>query len=114
MTATTPAPSDLAPVGRLLLFEAREEREYDISRYFGARQMAERGVCQRAGAFSERAGRRYRHWLDGDGMVCALKFSEEGCVLRTVSSGHPSGPREAAGEFLYRGVQIIPGRPAAP
>ncbi len=30
----------------------------------------------------ERAGLHYRHWLDGDGMVCALRF-EEGCVSFT-------------------------------
>lgn len=26
----------------------------------------------------ERAGLRYRHWLDGDGMVCALRFGDGG------------------------------------
>ncbi|HEY4594936.1 MAG TPA: carotenoid oxygenase family protein, partial [Thermoanaerobaculia bacterium] len=24
----------------------------------------------------ERGGQAYRHWLDGDGMVCALRFGE--------------------------------------
>src|SRR5437016_11280554 len=26
----------------------------------------------------ERSGWRYRHWLDGDGMVCALDFAADG------------------------------------
>ena len=28
-----------------------------------------------------RAGLRYRHWLDGDGMVCALAFGDDGARL---------------------------------
>ena len=29
----------------------------------------------------ERAGQRYRHWLDGDGMVCALRFEAGGVTF---------------------------------
>ena len=36
----------------------------------------------------ELAGLRYRHWLDGDGMVCALRFEEDrvNCTSRFVRS----------------------------
>ncbi|HEY7214104.1 MAG TPA: carotenoid oxygenase family protein [Thermoanaerobaculia bacterium] len=46
---------------------------------------------------------RYRHWLDGDGMVCALRFSGEGAHLtaRFVRSAKLAA-EEAAGQALYR------------
>jgi all-trans-8'-apo-beta-carotenal 15,15'-oxygenase len=51
----------------------------------------------------ERGGQRYRHWLDGDGMVCALRFGEEGPRL---TARYVRGTRlieeEAAGRPLYR------------
>ncbi len=47
--------------------------------------------------------RRYRHWLDGDGMVCALRFGAEGVRF---TSRYVRGTRlaeeEAAGRPLYR------------
>lgn len=51
----------------------------------------------------ERGGLRYRHWLDGDGMVCALSFDEEGAHLaaRFVRSGKWS-VEEAAGRPFFR------------
>lgn len=46
---------------------------------------------------------RYRHWLDGDGMVCALRFDDEGAHLtaRFVRSAKLAA-EEAAGQALYR------------
>jgi carotenoid cleavage dioxygenase-like enzyme len=51
-----------------------------------------------------RAGVRYRHWLDGDGMVCALRLGgEEGAHLtaRFVRSAKWTA-EEAAGRALFR------------
>jgi all-trans-8'-apo-beta-carotenal 15,15'-oxygenase len=46
---------------------------------------------------------RYRHWLDGDGMVCALRFGDGGARF---TSRYVRGTRlaeeEAAGRALYR------------
>jgi carotenoid cleavage dioxygenase-like enzyme len=46
---------------------------------------------------------RYRHWLDGDGMVCALRFADDGARLtaRFVRSAKLAA-EEAAGRALYR------------
>jgi len=46
---------------------------------------------------------RYRHWLDGDGMVCALTLGDAGArfVNRFVES-HKWREEEAAGRALYR------------
>ncbi|MFL6197147.1 MAG: carotenoid oxygenase family protein, partial [Thermoanaerobaculia bacterium] len=51
----------------------------------------------------ERGGQRYRHWLDGDGMVCALRFDDGGVQL---TARYVRGTRlieeEAAGRLIYR------------
>jgi carotenoid cleavage dioxygenase-like enzyme len=46
---------------------------------------------------------RYRHWLDGDGLVCALRFEDGGAFLtaRFVRSTKLAA-EEAAGRALYR------------
>jgi len=51
----------------------------------------------------EREGLRYRHWLDGDGMVAALHFSDDGVrfVCRFVESTKRTREDEA-GKALYR------------
>lgn len=51
----------------------------------------------------ERAGLRYRHWLDGDGMVCALAFGPDGVRLsnRFVRS-EKFVREEAAGQPIFR------------
>jgi carotenoid cleavage dioxygenase len=53
-----------------------------------------------------RAGLRYRHWLDGDGMVCALRFGGDGgdgvhLTARFVRSAKLTA-EEAAGRPLFR------------
>lgn len=51
----------------------------------------------------ERGSVRYRHWLDGDGMVCALSFAGEGAhfACRFVRSGKWTAEEES-GEALFR------------
>jgi all-trans-8'-apo-beta-carotenal 15,15'-oxygenase len=63
-----------------------------------------RGTCYFNGpARFERAGLRYRHWLDGDGMVCALAFEPGGVRLtnRFVRS-EKFVREEAAGRPIFR------------
>ena len=50
-----------------------------------------------------RAGLQYRHWLDGDGMVCALRFERGhvGFTNRFVRS-HKFVAEETAGHPLFR------------
>jgi all-trans-8'-apo-beta-carotenal 15,15'-oxygenase len=63
-----------------------------------------RGSCILNGpARFARAGLRYRHWLDGDGMVCAFRFSDEGVSLtnRFVRSTK-FVQEEAAGRPIFR------------
>jgi carotenoid cleavage dioxygenase-like enzyme len=62
------------------------------------------GTCYFNGpARFERAGLRYRHWLDGDGMVCALAFGRDGVRLtnRFVRS-EKFVREEAAGRPIFR------------
>ena len=51
----------------------------------------------------ERGGFRYGHWLDGDGMVCALRFGPEGAAItnRFVRGGKWRAEEEA-GRALFR------------
>ncbi|MDP9120853.1 MAG: carotenoid oxygenase family protein [Acidobacteriota bacterium] len=63
-----------------------------------------RGTCYSNGpARFGRGAMRYRHWLDGDGMVSALRFDSEGVGFcnRFVRSDKWRA-EEAAGRFLYR------------
>ncbi len=63
-----------------------------------------RGTCYLTGpARFARGGFSYRHWLDGDGMVCALRF-ESGRVTFTNRFVQSTKLRdeEAAGRPLYR------------
>lgn len=50
-----------------------------------------------------RAGLRYRHWLDGDGMVCALRF-ERGhlCFTNRFVRSHKFVAEETAGHPIFR------------
>ena len=52
----------------------------------------------------ERAGQRYKHWLDGDGMICALRFTSGGVRFTNRFVQTPKLTEEdAAGHFIYRG-----------
>ncbi len=50
-----------------------------------------------------RAGLRYRHWLDGDGMICALRF-ERGriCFTNRFVRSHKFVAEETAGHPIFR------------
>ena len=51
----------------------------------------------------ERGGFRYGHWLDGDGMVCALRFAPEGITLTSrFIRGSKWCAEEEAGRPLFR------------
>jgi all-trans-8'-apo-beta-carotenal 15,15'-oxygenase len=51
----------------------------------------------------ERAGQKYKHWLDGDGMVCSLRFSDDGVRFTNRFVQTPKlKEEEAAGKFVYR------------
>jgi carotenoid cleavage dioxygenase-like enzyme len=68
----------------------------------------------------ERGGQRYRHWLDGDGMVCALRFAADGVTFtnRFVRSTKHTAEQKAGrpifrafgtafeGDQLMRGVGL--------
>jgi all-trans-8'-apo-beta-carotenal 15,15'-oxygenase len=51
----------------------------------------------------ERGGLRYGHWLDGDGMVCALRFDDDGVTLTSCFvRGSKQRAEEEAGRPLFR------------
>lgn len=54
-------------------------------------------------ALFQRGGQRYRHWLDADGMVCALRFDDDGVTFtnRFVRSTKFEAEEEA-GRRLFR------------
>lgn len=86
------------------LFDAIED-SYAISGIEGHIPTWLRGTYYVNGpARFERAGQRYKHWLDGDGMVCSLRFTDDGVrftnrFVQTTKLKH----EEEAGRFLYRG-----------
>lgn len=101
---TEAATQDLAPgLERCFLFDAVEE-SYDITGITGRVPEWLRGAYYVNGpARFERGGRRYKHWLDGDGMVCALRFSDQGIrfTSRFIQT-RKLQEEDAAGEFLFR------------
>ncbi len=96
---------DLAPgLDRLFSF-VPEERSYEVREVRGTLPGWLRGTCywNGPGRF-RRGGVRYRHWLDGDGMVTALRFDGDGRVHfanRFVRSAKWTA-EEAAGQALFR------------
>ncbi|MBI3933597.1 MAG: carotenoid oxygenase family protein [Acidobacteria bacterium] len=96
---------DLAPgLERCFLFDAVEDC-YEITGITGGIPEWLRGSYYVNGpARFERAGQRYRHWLDGDGMVCALHFTDHGvCFANRFVGTRKLQEEDAAGKFLYRG-----------
>ena len=99
-----PALSQAAPLlERCFLFDAIED-SYDVTGITGHVPDWLRGSYYINGpARFERNGQRYKHWLDGDGMVCSLKFTENGVRFTNRFVGTPKLREEnAAGKFLYR------------
>lgn len=104
MTAAQPAAADHAPFLERLFSRLPEERSYPIAPSAGEvpRWLAGTYYVNGPARFA-RGEVAYRHWLDGDGMVCALAF-EDGRVRfanRFVRS-HKWTDEEAAGRALYR------------
>lgn len=86
-------------------FESRfSERSYRIKEIEGEIPDFVRGTYYQNGPARFAVGDlRYRHWLDGDGMVCALRFEKDGVVFtnRFVRSAKFVDETEA-GRPLYR------------
>ena len=96
---------DYAPLlDRCFFFDA-VEAAYRIAGVTGTLPPWLRGTYYVNGpARFERDHARYRNWLDGDGMVCAVRFGEEGAhfTSRFVETLKLREER-AAGRLLYRG-----------
>lgn len=98
------APPDLAPgLERCFLFDAVEDA-YPVTGIEGRVPAWLRGSYYVNGpARFARGGVRYRHWLDGDGMVCALHFGEDGVRFANRFVGtRKLRDEEAAGAPVYR------------
>jgi all-trans-8'-apo-beta-carotenal 15,15'-oxygenase len=68
---------DFAPLIERAFSREPAERSYDVEEVEGRVPGFLRGTYYLNGpARFERAGLRYRHWLDGDGMVCALRLGD--------------------------------------
>jgi carotenoid cleavage dioxygenase-like enzyme len=81
-----------------------EERSYRIEKISGTVPDYVRGTYYVNGPSCFRKGEvAYRHWLDGDGMVCSLRFQKGGVVFtnRFVRSTKYT-EEAAAGRALYR------------
>jgi len=103
---STPAVTpDLAPfLERGFLFDAVED-SYEITQYEGKIPAWLRGTYYVNGpARFERSGLRYKHWLDGDGMVCALNFGRDSVTFtnRFVQTRKLREENEC-GRAVYRG-----------
>jgi all-trans-8'-apo-beta-carotenal 15,15'-oxygenase len=98
------APADQAPGLEKVFALIPEERSDVPLRVQGEVPAFLRGTYLLNGpARFVRGGQRYGHWLDGDGMVCSLRFGPEGPRLtaRFVRSSKLAA-EEAAGHPLYR------------
>jgi len=96
--------SDNAPLLERVFEMDIEEGSYDIQRIEGHVPDFVRGRYYLNGpARFHRAGFRYRHWLDGDGMVCSLRFAGDSVTFtnRYVRS-QKFVAEEAAGAPLFR------------
>lgn len=100
----TGAETQAAPLlERCFLFDA-VEGSYEISGITGRIPKWLRGSYYINGpARFERSGQRYKHWLDGDGMICSLRFSDAGVLFTNRFVGTTKlHDEEAAAKFLYR------------
>src|SRR5579862_7576785 len=103
--ATAAVAEDLAPGFERLFSFVPEERSYAVREVRGTLPAWLRGTCYWNGPGRFRRGdQQYRHWLDGDGMVTALRFDGDGRVHftnRFVRSAKWTA-EEAAGRALFR------------
>ncbi|HSE19888.1 MAG TPA: carotenoid oxygenase family protein [Pyrinomonadaceae bacterium] len=95
---------DYAPLIERAFSFTPSEQSYTIENIEGDVPQFIRGTYYLNGpACFSRGGFHYNHWLDGDGMVCALRF-EEGGVLFTSRFVHSAKyvAEEEAGRPLFR------------
>src|SRR3978361_1270856 len=95
---------DAAPLLECCFFFEAIEDSYEVTGIEGHVPAWLRGSYYVNGpARFERAGQRYKHWLDGDGMVCSLRFSGDGVRVTNRFVQTPKLKEEdAAGRFMYR------------
>jgi all-trans-8'-apo-beta-carotenal 15,15'-oxygenase len=88
---------------RVFLFDAVED-SYGVTGITGTVPKWLRGSYYINGpARFERAGQRYKHWLDGDGMVCSLRFTDEGVhFTNRFIDTQKLRDENRDGKFLYR------------
>ncbi|MCB1057084.1 MAG: carotenoid oxygenase family protein [Acidobacteria bacterium] len=99
-----PPAADHAPGLERAFSGSPTETAYRISKIEGEVPAFVRGSYYVNGpARFERGAVRYRHWLDGDGMVCALHFGDDGVdfACRFVRSAKATAEDEA-GTALFR------------
>jgi len=95
---------DLAPgLEKCFLFQATEA-SYDVCDISGRVPDWLRGRYVINGpARFERGDMRYRHWLDGDGMICTLHFHKDGVRFTNRFVRTPKlSDEERTGKFVYR------------
>ncbi len=95
---------DLAPqLERCFLFEAVED-SYEVTGISGAVPSWLRGTYYINGpARFQHGNLRYKHWLDGDGMVCSVQFRDESIRFTNRFVRTPKFcEEEAAGVPIYR------------
>jgi all-trans-8'-apo-beta-carotenal 15,15'-oxygenase len=95
---------DYAPFLERALMAAPPEDSYTIERIDGELPSTVRGVfyLNGPGRF-ERGALRYTHWLDGDGLVCAVRFDARGAhVTHRYVGTRKLIEEEAAGRLLFR------------
>jgi all-trans-8'-apo-beta-carotenal 15,15'-oxygenase len=95
--------TDAPLLERCFLFDAIED-SYDVTGITGRIPDWLRGSYYINGpARFERGGQQYQHWLDGDGMVCCLRFGGDGVRFTNRFVGTPKlHDEDAAGKFIYR------------
>lgn len=109
--------ADFAPGLDRLFAEVPVERSYAVRQVRGSLPAWLRGTCYWNGpARFARGGQRFGHWLDGDGMVTALRFDDGGVHFtnRFVRSARWQAEEEA-GRALFRAFGTrFPGDRLAP
>src|SRR5215467_4034445 len=95
---------DFAPGLEAAFLDEFEECDYVIQNIEGAVPDFVRGTCYLNGPARFRVGLlTYNHWLDGDGMVCMLRFEKDAVRFRSryVRTRKFSEER-TAGQALFR------------
>ena len=94
---------DHAPLIERAFSRESAERSYDVEVEGRVPDFVRGAYYLNGPARFSRGGQRYRHWLDGDGMVCSLRFGAE--AVRFTSRfvrGEKLRAEEEAGRPLFR------------